>query len=295
MPRFDPVPFESRPPIDVRGGIRARSRRGAFGSNWWAMRWLDVLDGFDLGGRLSRGRSYARRGQVLSIDVERGMVTASVQGSKSRPYRVTITIATLDAEDRDRLTGSLNENLFLIAELMAGRMPDDIEDIFDDAGLSLFPSRRSDLETHCTCPDMSNPCKHVAAVYLLLGEEFDRDPLLVFRLRGADRETLLALVNVKAAESQAEGGDTSPGHIGVRTSDRLSPPEPLPTDPDEFWRPTSASEASTIAADVPMTSAALPNQLGALPFWRGEEDFIAVLEHMYSMASQVGLEVYMGE
>lgn len=188
MPRFDPVPFETRPPIDVRGGIRARSRRGAFGSSWWAGRWLEVLEGFDLGSRLSRGRSYARRGQVLSIDVEIGTVTARVQGSRPRPYLVTITTATLDAEDWDRLTVALTERLSLMAELLAGRMPDDIEDVFDEAGVSLFPSRRSDLETHCTCPDQANPCKHVAAVYFLLGEEFDRDPFLVFRLRGADRE-----------------------------------------------------------------------------------------------------------
>ena len=294
MPRFDLVPFEPRPPIDAMGGIRARSRRGAFGSNWWARRWLDVLEGFDLGPRLSRGRSYARRGQVLSIDVAKGMVTASVQGSRQRPYRVTITVATLDAADWDRLTTSLTERLFLMAELLAGRMPDNIEDIFDDTGISLFPSRRSDLKTHCTCPDQSNPCKHVAAVYLLLGEEFDRDPFLVFKLRGADREALLALVNVQAAENEREGGETYPEHFCVRTPGNLLPPEPLPADPDEFWQPTSAGKASPMAAGVPLTSAALPKQLGALPFWRGEEDFMAVLEDMYGMASQAGLEVYMG-
>ena len=295
MPRFDPVPFETRPPIDVRGGIRARSRWGAFGSSWWARRWLDVLEGFDLGGRLSRGRSYARRGQVLSIDVTRGTVTASVQGSRARPYLVTITTATLEKEEWDRLTAALTERLSLMAELLAGRMPDDIEDVFDEAGVSLFPGRRSDLETHCTCPDQANPCKHVAAVYLLLGEEFDRDPFLVFRLRGADRETFLATVNVQAVENVKEGGNAFPERPGVRAFDPLSQSEPLPKDPDQFWQGTSAGEASPMTAAVPMTSATLPKQLGVLPFWRGEEDFMAVLEHMYDRASQQGLKVHMGE
>ena len=205
MPRFDSVPFDPRDPISVRGGIRARSRRGGFGASWWSRRWIDVLEGFNLGARLSRGRSYARRGQVLSIEVVEGVVKARVQGSRVQPYRVTIRIATLDSVHWERLAASMGARLHLMADLLAGRMPDDIEEIFDEAGLSLFPSRQSDLQTRCSCPDSSNPCKHVAAVYLLLGEEFDRDPFLVFKLRGADRETLLGLLKVQDHGKRTRG------------------------------------------------------------------------------------------
>ncbi len=295
MPRFDLVPFEPRNPISVKGGIRAHSRRGVFGTSWWSKRWIDVLEGFDLGARLSRGRSYARRGQVLSIEVAKGIVKASVQGSRLRPYRVTIRIETLDAVYWERLAASLGGRLLLMAELLAGRMPDNIEEIFNEAGLSLFPSRRSDLETRCSCPDSSNPCKHVAAVYLLLGEEFDRDPFLVFKLRGADRETLLGLAKVQTAGTGTEGDEVSPGYLHERSPDHLSPQEPLPLDPEEFWRPTNAGETSPLAASIPTTSASLPRQLGTFPFWQGDEDLLAMLEDMYSMASQVGVEVIMGE
>ena len=37
---------------------------------------------------------------------------------------------------------------------------------------------------HCTCPDQANPCKHLAATAYVLAEKLDRDPYLLFLLRG---------------------------------------------------------------------------------------------------------------
>ena len=90
-------------PIEVQGGIRAASRRGEFGSNWWAKRWMQTLEQFRIGARLSRGRCYARRGQVLSIDIQNGVVEAQVQGSRKRPYDVEISVRTIDSGDWERL------------------------------------------------------------------------------------------------------------------------------------------------------------------------------------------------
>ena len=82
----------------------------------------------------------------------------------------------------------LSQQVIFTAKLLAGEMPQDIEQAFTDAGLSLFPAQSKDLDTECSCPDWSNPCKHIAAVYYLLGEEFDRNPFLIFKLRGMERE-----------------------------------------------------------------------------------------------------------
>ena len=183
--------FEYTRPREAKGGIRAQSKRGDFGSSWWARRWVQALEKFSVGSRLARGRSYARRGQVVSIDVGPGEVAASVQGSRKRPYRVSIAVATLPGSDLHKLYAALAERPAFAASLLAGRMPENIEDAFGDVGLSLFPSRKSDLDTDCSCPDFANPCKHIAAVYLLLGEEFDRDPFLIFRMRGIERDELL--------------------------------------------------------------------------------------------------------
>ena len=207
-------------PIEVRGGIRAGSKRGAFGSNWWARRWLQTLEEFQIGTRLDRGRSYARRGQVMSIDVQPGGVTARVQGSRKRPYSVSIEVRTISTPDWERLQEAMAEQPIIAASLLSGRMPDNIEECFRAVGLSMFPDRQDDLETDCSCPDWSNPCKHVAAVYLLLGEEFDRDPFLIFRMRGMDREDLLGPEFRRSAQT-LEGP--------------ALPTEPLPPEPGEFW------------------------------------------------------------
>ena len=274
--------FEYTRPREAKGGIRAQSKRGDFGASWWAKRWVQALENFSLGSRLARGRSYARRGQVVSIDVRPGEVAASVQGSRKRPYRVSIAVATLPGPDLHRLQAALVERPVFAASLLAGRMPENIEDAFADVGLSLFPARKSDLETDCSCPDYANPCKHIAAVYLLLGEEFDRDPFLIFRMRGIDRDELLGPDLRKSAEASAWMSSTLP-------------PEPLPADPDAFWGQPKWDDDDDIIgpARVPDEPAALPRQLGRFPFWQGGEEFLPALEAIYGRASQIGLDLYL--
>ncbi len=275
--------YEYTRPLEAKGGIRAQSKRGDFGASWWAKRWVQALENFSLGSRLARGRSYARRGQVVSIDVGPGAVEASVQGSRKWPYRVSIAVATLRDPDLRRLQAALAERPVFAASLLAGRMPENIEDAFADVGLSLFPSQMSDLVTDCSCPDFANPCKHTAAVYLLLGEEFDRDPFLMFRMRGIKRDELLGPDVRKSVEAS------------VWMAPTLAP-EPLPADPDAFWGQPKWEDNDddlTGSARVPDEPAALPRQLGRFPFWQGGEEFLPALEAVYARASQAGLELYL--
>ena len=287
--------YERSQPREARGGIKAQSRRGGFGQSWWAKRWIQVLEGFDIGARLSRGRSYARRGQVLSVDIEKGTVRANVQGSRARPYRVEITVTELTRTDWETLAQALSVRAIFAASLLAGQMPANIEEVFKDAGLSLFPTDSGDFQTDCSCPDWSNPCKHIAAVYYLLGEEFDRDPFLVFKLRGVAREELMDLVG---SRSVAIGGSVGADSAGVLLAEEESeplPPEPLSAEPEEFWGQVSAEDEIDPGAQIPVVSAALPRRLGNFPFWRGKEGFLRVLEEVYRKASPVGLAVFLGE
>ena len=221
-----------RRPREAKGGIKAQSRRGDFGESWWAKRWIGKLESFNIGARLGRGRSYARSGQVLSITIEKGLVEAKVQGSRSRPYGVVIKVKPLSEADWRNLLEELSSQAFFAAKLLAGEMPREIEDVFKQAGLSLFPEKSGDLQTDCSCPDWSNPCKHIAAVYYLLGEEFDRNPFLIFKMRGLDREELLDGLGKgleKAGMVQPkDGGETRPG----------IPDEPLDPDVAAFWKGT---------------------------------------------------------
>jgi len=173
-------------------GIRARSRRGDIGETWWSQRFIEILESFDMGARLTRGRRYARAGQVLDLEVRPGEVTAIVQGSRRRPYHVRVGTLTLSSKDWARAEEVMASKAVFLAKLLAGEMPRDIEGAFTETRLSLFPASARDLSTDCSCPDWANPCKHIAATYYLLAEAFDADPFLIFRWRGRDRDELLA-------------------------------------------------------------------------------------------------------
>jgi uncharacterized Zn finger protein len=178
-------------PRRVEGGIKARTTRGAIGKSWWSRRFLAVLESFPFAGRLARGRSYARAGQVLSLAVRPGEVTASVQGSRPKPYRVTVLLDPFPALVWARVEVALAEQAIYSARLLAGEMPPDIEDVFAAAGAPLFPQRQQDLTMSCSCPDHAVPCKHLAATFYLLAEAFDEDPFQILHWRGRDRESLL--------------------------------------------------------------------------------------------------------
>jgi hypothetical protein len=169
--------FSGARPIQVDGGIAVRAKRGKIGEQWWSRRFVDILEQICDGGRLARGRSYARKGQVMDFELTRGRVAARVQGSRETPYTVTIGEEALASQALYR------------AALLACEMPHEIVDVFDALDRPLFPSR---LDMNCSCPDWSVPCKHASAVLYVLAEAFDDDPFLVLAWRGRARDELLA-------------------------------------------------------------------------------------------------------
>ena len=280
-------------PRSVKGGIKAKSKRGTLGQSWWARRWIVMLESLNLGARLERGRSYARRGQVISIEVQSGAVTAKVQGSERRPYDVTIEVKALSRKNWKEMSSKIFSQPVLASKLLAGQMPDNIEKIFKASGMSLFPRKVGDIGSSCTCLDWSNPCKHIAAAYYLLGEEFDRDPFLIFKLRGAGREEILEMAGLHQMDAARldQNGPRSPADLALDNSRQ----DPLPADPDKFWGHAALQEDSLGSAQIPSTPAALPRQLGGFPFWRGDEYFMDAMEEAYRSASHAGLSVFLGE
>ncbi|MFI7698580.1 SWIM zinc finger family protein [Nonomuraea sp. NPDC049480] len=203
--------FDGGRPIRVEGGIRARSQRGSIGSTWWSRRFIDILERICDKGRLSRGRTYARQGQVLSIDLSAGEVRAAVQGSRRDPYEVVIRIEAYAESRWAALEEAIAAQAVYRAKLLAGEMPVEIEELFAAMGTDLFPR---DLDMECSCPDWGFPCKHLSAVLYLLAESFDEDPFLVLAWRGRTRERLLGSL---AAEEAGE-----PEVADVPFADRLA-------------------------------------------------------------------------
>ena len=233
--------FSSSGPIAVEGGgVKAKSKRGAIGEQWWSKRFIAVLESYGMSGRLQRGRSYARRGQVVEFSLTTGKVTARVQGSRPAPYKVTITVLPLTSAQWRSVESRLAAQALFRARLLAGEMPQEIEQVFADCGTPLFPRSARDLTMNCSCPDWEVPCKHLAAVCYVLAEAFDADPFAMLAWRGKARDDLLAELRGKtAADARGPGGADRPAAPGSPAlavlSDVTAPP--LEKTLAGFWSP----------------------------------------------------------
>jgi uncharacterized Zn finger protein len=202
---------EYGPTIKVSGGLRAQSVKGNIGESWWSRRFIAVLESFALGSRLARGRNYARKGQVLSLDISPGHVRSMVQGSRPRPYDVSISLSVVSPKTWSVIEAALAGQAIFAARLLAGDMPAEIEQVFAEARAPLFPTSAGQLRMACSCPDWSVPCKHLAATIYLLAEAFDADPFQILLWRGRGREELLAnLSALRAGPSRAKPKKRAP-------------------------------------------------------------------------------------
>lgn len=204
--------YDSKPtrPIETDEGIKARSNQGEFVKNWWATRWIEAMERVLDRGRLQRGRSYARKGQVLALEEGKGEIKAKVQGSRRTPYKVTIRITPLSEKEWQKVMAALADRPYFVAQLLAGQMPPDIEEAFRLVKLDLFPDA-DELQQECSCPDWADVCKHLAAVHYILAQRFDEDPFLLFRLRGKTQEAIVAALGpAENRESATTAADSAP-------------------------------------------------------------------------------------
>lgn len=231
--------YSSSGPRAVEGGLKARTTRGDIGSTWWSRRFLDVLESFAMGGRLARGRTYARKGQVISLEVQPGVVTARVQGSRVPPYGVSIGLPVFGDPVWATAEVALSEQALPSAKLLAGEVPPELEELFGRAGAPLFPQSPEELEQSCSCPDFAVPCKHLAATFYLLAEAFDTDPFLILKWRGRDRETLLRRLRELRGDESSVDGAREPAEAPWAAGAALALGDlPGPDDrPDLFWSP----------------------------------------------------------
>jgi uncharacterized Zn finger protein len=234
---------ERSAPRRVEGGIKARSKRGAIGEQWWSRRFISVLESFGMTGRLARGRNYARAGQVLSLDISPGYVTARVQGSRAKPYQVRIQVLPLTTPQWRRVEEALAGQALFRARLLAGEMPREIEEVFAGCGTPLFPRAERDMEMSCSCPDWGVPCKHLAAVCYVLAEAFDADPFGMLAWRGRGRADLLAALRRRTAPEPA------PPRPVIEVADR-----PLAGCLADFWSPGLSQARLRSLPQVPATA-----------------------------------------
>jgi len=276
-------------------GIRMKKA----GTTWWGQRWIAALESVLGGdsGRLSRGRTYARAGRTHDLVVKGGRVTAKVTGSRATPYTITIALTQLDAAAWKQVIDCLAKKAQFSAELLAGQMPQGIDEAFHQAGASLFPKRRADLKTDCSCPDWGDPCKHVAATHYVLGEALDLDPFLLFELRGRTKDQVLdALRSARSGASATTEKRRGP----VESAAQHAEPEVATVKlgklkPADYDKPREPLPALHFSFDAPVTGGAVLRQLGAPATWEGDASPAEVLAPLVRAAAESARRIAMAE
>lgn len=265
-----------------------------FSRTWWGQRFIAALEEIMDSGRLSRGRSYARGGRVTSFEIEDGLIKAQVRGSvnpyfgvyKEPLYITTIEFKPISAANWSAAIAYIASKASLISRLMLNEMPDNIEDAFAKLDLHLLPHQEKDFKTTCSCPDWSNPCKHIAGVYYLLAAQLDQDPFLLFELRGLSRESLQKEL-VKSPLGQALSAElalekTAPEPESAYYTKPSLQSSVAVTSLKDFWHGAKRLPQVVEAASQASVPAILVKKQGDFPpFWSKESSFIETMEELY--------------
>jgi len=265
-----------------------------FTRTWWGQRFISALEEFTDVGRLGRGRSYARNGRILSHQLENGTVKAKVRGSinpyfgvYTEPlYTTTVKLKPISRTDWTKVIADVASKAGFVAKLLLNEMPDAIEDAFSSRGLHLLPDSKSDFTTHCSCPDWSDPCKHVAGLCYLLAAELDQDPFLLFELRGLSREQLHADL-ARSPLGQILASELTPSEVPLEPlQSYFTRPAKQPASPvaslKEFWTGAKRLPPPIEPSTGPSVPALLIKKQGDYPpFWKKDASFVDVMEALY--------------
>ncbi|MEH2466346.1 SWIM zinc finger family protein [Nostoc sp.] len=234
---------------------------------WWSQQWLDLLDSYRFKKRLERARNYARQGNVLSIEFKGAKVLARVQGSEVEPYKVSLSLEPFTDEQWGYVIETMSQRAIFAAKLLAGEMPQNIEEVFTANGLSIFPFTLGDVQSKCSCPDKANPCKHIGALYYQLGDRFSEDPFVLFQLRGRTKEQIISdLRQLRSAKIKLNTTETPDIQQSIPNHKYL-------VEIDSFWQYNEPLESSLVVI-APSTSEMVLDVLGAIPLAKEEENTV---------------------
>jgi len=282
FPRYSP---KKPPPAQ---GIKVKKP----GTTWWGQHWIEALERVLQGdsGRLARGRSYARAGRAHDLSIKNGKVKAKVTGSRA-PYAISIELPQLSDSTWQVAIAFMAQKAEFSALLLNDQMPRQIDEAFESASASLFPRTRAELKTSCNCPDYGDPCKHVAAVHYVLGDALDRDPFLLFELRGRSRDQVLGALRAargggsepREAERSAALFEKPPGVALEKLTAKTYDVSPMPL------------PALSFSFEPPPAHAAVLRQLGAPRSWNRDSPPIDALSPIVQTAAATARRLALSE
>ncbi|OZH54232.1 SWIM Zn-finger protein [Hydrocoleum sp. CS-953] len=261
---------------------------------WWTQQWIDLLNSYRFKKRLERARNYARQGNVLSIEFKEQKIIAQVQGTAPEPYKLSLWLDTFTDEDWNFIIKTLSERAIFTAKLLAGEMPQNIEEVFAANGLRLFPFTLDDIHAKCDCPDPARVCKHIAAVYYLLGDRFSDDPFLLFQLRGRTKEKILEELRQKRGKSEDERV-TETKQIKsekIQSKDLLTNPRTITSATQEtlkieqFWEYNQQLDSSLVVITPSPSNETVLDVLGHIPLGASADIVMNYFQKIYQNVSQ---------
>jgi uncharacterized Zn finger protein len=180
---------------------------------WWGKSWNQNLERYaDYSNRIERGRSYVRHGAVLDLQIKPGKIQALVQGSRTRPYEVVISIVSLNKANWKRVKETTEGQLDSLSELLAGKFPKPLQELFFAEKEGLFPRPR-EIDFDCSCPDWASMCKHVAASLYGVGARLDEDPSLFFKLRRIKMDDLITQAVKSTGQALLKKAETKSSRV----------------------------------------------------------------------------------
>ncbi|NET25526.1 SWIM zinc finger family protein [Okeania sp. SIO1I7] len=250
---------------------------------WWTQQWIDLLNSYRFKKRLERARNYARQGNVLSLEFRDKEIISQVQGTAPEPYKQSLWLDTFSDEDWNYVIETMSQRAIFTAKLLAGEMPQNIEEVFAANGLRLFPFTLDDIHAKCDCPDKARVCKHIAAVYYILGDRFSDDPFLLFQLRGRTKEKILEVLRQKRGQSEEENST-----IKEKITREKKPTSATQkyTNFEQFWEYKQQLDSSLVVITPPPSNETVLDVLGPLPLSTSADTIEDYFQKIYQNISQ---------
>lgn len=184
----------------------------AITTTWWGNAWCENLEKYaDFSSRIDRGKRYVKTGTVVDLKIEKGKVTAKVQGRRKTPYKIEIRISPMSEFRCQEIIGLCGNRIANLEELLSGNLPEELKNVFTGEE-GLFP-KPQEISFNCSCPDWALMCKHVAAALYGIGARFDKEPLLFFKLRGIDVDRFISVTLESKVESMLKNVNTASPRI----------------------------------------------------------------------------------
>lgn len=180
--------------LPVSKKITLQSQYGPVGKNWWATRFVSVLEEYGENGRLTRAKHCARNGFGNNIRIGPGEVSMGIlcTGSAARP--VGLLFPRFSTEVWDTVINTITNDAALTGSLITGEFSRDLVDTLEQKEIFLIPDQYRSVRAYCHCSDDQNPCIHIAAAWYFLAEILDEDPWMLFLLHGMRREEVMSRV-----------------------------------------------------------------------------------------------------